>query len=268
MEFNSRMKQELTIEEIKKISLEILINVSNFCDTHNIEYYLSCGTLLGAIRHKGFIPWDDDVDIMMPRPDYNRFLNEYNDSNYRLIKPSEGRYYYAKVADNNTIKVETRLDNKKYDYTGIDIDIFPLDGIINDKKEIENIRKKSKILETLLRLSNQPIFYRKNPIKCINRIIPRMLGSKNIVKLIERNAQTYSYENSDYVIRVRNTPNGFTGAMKKEIYYPPKKKEFEGHLFNVPNDYDKWLTTFYGNYMELPPLDKRKAHHNSKCYYR
>ncbi|MBQ0036985.1 MAG: LicD family protein [Firmicutes bacterium] len=262
------MKRELTLEEIKKISLDILIDVASFCEQNEITYYLACGTLLGAIRHKGYIPWDDDIDIMMPRPDYNKFLNLYKSTKYELLMPSEGRYYYAKVYDTNTIKVEPMIDYKKYDYLGIDIDIFPLDGIVNDKNEIERIHNKSKKLETLLRLSNQPIFYRKNPIKCINRIIPRMIGSKNLVKMIEKNAQTYSYEDSDYVIRVRNTPNGFTGALKKEVYNSPIKKEFEGHDFYVPRDYDKWLNTFYGDYMKLPPIEKQKAHHNSKCYYR
>lgn len=262
------MKQELTLEEIKKISLGILIDVTSFCEQNEITYYLACGTLLGAIRHKGYIPWDDDIDIMMPRSDYNKFLDLYKSNNYKLLKPSEGRYYYAKVYDVNTIKVEPMIDYKKYDYLGVDIDIFPLDGIVNDKNEIERIHDKSKKLETLLRLSNQPIFYRKNPIKCINRIVPRIIGSKNLVKMIEKNAQTYSYEDSDYVIRVRNTPNGFTGALKKEVYNPPIKKEFEGYEFYVPRDYDKWLSTFYGDYMKLPPLDKQKAHHNSKCYYK
>ena len=262
------MNKELTIQEIKDISLQILLDVAKFCDDNNIIYFLACGTLLGTIRHKGFIPWDDDIDIMMPRPDYERFNNEYKSNLYKVLKPEEGRYYYSKVYDLNTIKVEPMIDYKKYDYLGVDIDIFPLDGIINDNVIINKLHKKSKRLETLLRLSNQPIFYRKNPLKCINRIIPRIIGSKNIVKMIEKNAKTYKYEDSDYVVRMRNTPNGFTGALNKDIYFPSIKKEFEGHLFNVPNNYDMWLSTFYGNYMELPPIDKRKAHHNSKCYYK
>lgn len=253
-------------ETKKQISLEILIDIAEYCDKHNILYYLACGTLLGAIRHSGYIPWDDDIDIMMPRPDYNRFLNEY-DGKYKVLKPSEGIYYYAKVYDQNTIKYEKGLDYKKVKPIGIDIDIFPLDGIINDKEVIKKLMKKTKFLEIMLRLSNQPIFYRKNPLKAFNRIVPRIIGSKNIVKLIEKTAQTYPYENSDYVIRMRNTPNGFTGALEKEIYNPPIKKQFEGHLFNVPNDYDAWLTRFFGNYMELPPEEKRRIHYN-ECYYK
>lgn len=262
------MKNRLTNEEIKKIGLEILINVTDFCEKNSILYFLSCGTLLGCIRHKGFIPWDDDVDIMMPRPDYNKFLELYKDEKYGLLKPSDGRYYYAKVYDKNTIKIEKMIDYKKYDYLGVDIDIFPLDGIVNDQKEIDRIMNKSKKLELLLRLSNQPIFYRKNPIKCVNRILPRIIGSKNLVKMIEKNAQTYRYEDSDYVTRIRNTPNGFAGALLKDKYIPPIKKEFEGHMFNVPNDYDLWLTTFFGDYMSLPPEEKRNSHHNTECYYK
>lgn len=262
------MEKELTIEEIKKISLEILVDVANFCENNNITYFLSCGTLLGAVRHKEFIPWDDDIDIMMPRPDYNRFLDIYNSDNYKLLKPSDGRYYYSKVYDLNTIKIEKMIDYKKYDYLGIDIDIFPLDGIVNDEKIIKKLHKKSKILETLLRLSNQPIFYRKNPLKCINRLIPRIIGSKNIIKMIERNAQRFNYEDCEYLIRMRNTPNGFTGALSKKVYFPPIKMEFENHMFNVPNKSEEWLTRFYGDYMILPPQEKRKSHHNSKCYYK
>lgn len=257
---------KLNSEQIKRISLDILIDVARFCEENNITYYLACGTLLGAIRHQDFIPWDDDVDIMMPRPDYNKFLSEYNNDRYKLCKPEEGRYYYAKVYDNKTIKYEKGYDYKKYKPLGVDIDIFPLDGIVNNDEIVEKLYKKSGVLELLLRLSNQPIFYRKNPLKAINRIVPRIIGSKNLVRMIEKNAQTYKYEDSEYVIRMRNTPNGFTGALKKEVYNPAIKKKFAGHEFYVPRDYDAWLKRFFGDYMTLPPEEKRQAHHNNESY--
>lgn len=256
-------------DENKRISLDILIDVASFCEKSDIEYYLACGTLLGAVKYKGYIPWDDDIDIMMPRPSYNRFLSEYK-GKYKVLSPSFGIFYYAKVYDDSTIKIEAGKDYKKFKPIGIDIDVFPLDGIVNDEKVIHRLMNSSKKLETLLLLSNQPIFYRKNPIKAINRIIPRIIGSKSIVRLIEKNAQTYKYEDSEYVIRMRNTPNGFTGALNKNVYYPAKKKEFEGHLFNVPNDYDMWLKRFYGNnYMsQEPPIEIQKSHHKNECYWK
>lgn len=259
--------RKLSIDECKKISLDILIDLDKFCKDNNITYFLACGTLLGSIRHKGFIPWDDDIDVMMPRKDYNRFLNEYKNDNYRLLKPCEGKLYYAKLYDNRTIKYEPIYDYKKYKPIGVDIDIFPLDGIVNDKKIIEKLYKKECFLEMLLRLSNQPIFYRKNPIKAINRIIPRIIGSKNIVKMIEKNAQTYSYEESDYVVRMRRSTNGFTGALPKNVY-EVENGIFENNSFSIPKGYDEWLKAFYGDYMTLPSEEKRKPSHISECYYK
>ena len=256
--------EKLSLEECKKISLDILIDVADYCDRNNLTYYLSVGTLLGAIRHKGYIPWDDDIDIMMPRPDYKRFLENY-DGKYALLKPEVGMLYYSKAYDPTTVKYEADTDYKKYKPVGVDIDIFPLDGMVNDQEELNRIYKIDCFLEMLLRLSNQPIFLRKNPLKCINRIIPRFIGSKNLVKLIEKNAQRYDYDSSDYVVRMRWSPNGFAGLLPKEVY-EKDKAEFEGHMFTIPKQYDVWLRTFFGDdYMELPPEDKRVTH-EFECY--
>ena len=256
--------EKLTLQQCKEISLDILVDVARFCEENDITYYLSVGTLLGAIRHKGFIPWDDDIDIMMPRKDYQRLLDEYDHPVYKVYKPENGRFYYAKVYDSSTIKFEADVDYNKYQPIGVDIDVFPLDGIVNDQKIIDKLYKKECILETLLRLSNQPIFNRKNPIKAINRIIPRIIGSKNLVKMIERNAQTYDYDSSDYVIRMRWSPNGFTGALPKEVF-EKDYGEFEGHRFIIPKGYDQFLSAFFGDYMQIPPKDKQVTH-DFECY--
>jgi len=256
--------EKISLEEVRKISLDILIDVADFCEKNDIRYFLSVGTLLGAIRHKGFIPWDDDIDIMMPRPDYKRFIDSYENDRFKVFKPEVGRFYYAKVYDTKTAKYERDVDYDKYEAIGVDIDVFPLDGIVNDEEVIAKLYKKECMLETLLRLSNQPIFNRKNPIKAINRIIPRIIGSKNLVKMIERNAQTYDYDASDYVIRMRWSPNGFTGALPKSVF-EKDYGEFEGHTFRIPKGYDAFLTAFFGDYMSLPPEEKRVVH-DFECY--
>ncbi len=260
--------KKLSTDEIKKIALDILIDVDRFCIENNITYFLACGTLLGAIKYKGFIPWDDDIDIMMPRPDYERFLNLYKSDKYKVLSPSEGMYFYGKVYDTNTEVIENGNDYKKYSPIGIDIDVFPLDGIVNDEKIIKRKVKKSAFLETLLRLSNQPIFYRKNKLKAINRIIPRIIGSKNIVKLIENNAKEYKYVDSDYVIRYKDTPNGNSCAIEKDVF-KIIRKEFEGYMFNVPEGYNIWLSKFYRkDYLTYVPDVNQRRTHNRLTYFK
>lgn len=259
-------KRKLTIEEQQKISYSILCDVADFCEAHSIKYYLACGTLLGAIRHEGFIPWDDDVDIFMPRPDYNRFISEYNNKQYKVLTPSKGMFYYTKVFDPKTIKQERSIDYTKYEPIGIDIDIFPLDGMINDEEELKTILKKVERLEAFLRLSNQPIFYKKGIRKAFNRVFARIMGSKRIIKMIENISQKYDYNKSEYVCRIRNSANGFTGILHKKDFDEPILKRFEDREFYVPKNYDKLLTNFYGDYMKLPPEDRRHSSHNGICY--
>lgn len=254
----------LTLDECKKISLDILIDIADYCEKNNLRYFLSVGTLLGAIRHKGYIPWDDDIDIMMPRPDYKKLIENY-DGKYAILKPSTGMLYYAKAYDKDTIKYEPGTDYKKYKPIGVDIDIFPLDGMVNDKQILDKLYKRDCFLEALLRLSNQPILAKKNPVKIAYRILARIIGSKNLVKMIEANAQTYDYDSSDYVVRMRYSPNGFTGALKKEVY-EKDYGEFEGHRFVIPKGYDTFLKAFFGEgYMSLPKPEDRVTH-EFECY--
>ena len=251
------------MKRLQGVQLELLDELLRGCRANDIPFYLAAGSCIGAIRHQGFIPWDDDIDIMMPRPDYIRLLKEY-DGKYKILKPEAGLLYYAKAYDPTTIKYEADTDYRKNKAIGVDIDIFPLDGIVNDQEVIDKLYKKECFLEMLLRLSNQPIFLRKNPLKAINRIVPRIIGSKNIVKMIEKNAMTYDYDTSDYVIRMRWSPNGFTGALPKSVF-EKSTAMFEGHEFCIPAGYDEFLTAFFGDYMRIPDEDERVTH-KFKCY--
>lgn len=257
---------KLTLKQRQQVSLEIMKNVHNFCNENKIRYYIISGTLLGSIRHKGFIPWDDDIDIMMPRPDYERFLNIYKDDRYKVLKPQEGMYSYAKVYDTKTIKYEDDKDYNNKKALGIDIDIFVLDGIVNDEKVLNKIYKKEIALEKLIILANQTIM-KKGLLKSINRIIPRIIGSKNLVKMREKNASQFNYEDCEYVVRMRYCTKGFTGIMKKEDYEPPVLVVFEDTEFYAPKNYDLWLKNFYGDYMKMPPKEKQVAH-EANCYWR
>lgn len=260
------MHNKLTLKEIQKISFDILIDVARYCDENNITYYLSCGTLLGCIKYEGFIPWDDDVDIMMPRTDYEKFIATYK-GKYTLLDPSEGMFFYAKVYDKKTIEYEKDIDYKKNSPIGVSLDIFPLDGIVSDKKVLDKQNRISGFLQSLFRLSNQPVFYKNSILRVFNRIIARLIGSKNIYKTLNRVSKKYNYDKCDYVIRYKDTSNGVNKPLHKEIYRIERKK-FEGIEFNVPSGYDIWLKSFYGdNYVAYTPDIKDRKSHNKDVYY-
>ena len=136
--------KEMTLQEVQKVSLDILKDVHDFCESHNIKYSLAYGTLLGAVRHKGFIPWDDDVDIIIPRPDYERFCREYYSSHgYKLYCPEDPANYmvFARVCDNEHTLVKTNHPWAS-EQTGVWIDIFPFEGLPSDEGDFLNLVKR------------------------------------------------------------------------------------------------------------------------------
>ena len=147
------MKKITDIHELRSIQMGILDEVHRFCEAHGLRYFLSSGTLIGAVRHKGYIPWDDDIDIYMPREDYETFLNTYHDEKgiYRAINPaSESHYYYtfAKVVDQRTHMVERETEGYEI---GVYMDIFPVDFVTEDLKERERIFRQKKLLYKIRR---------------------------------------------------------------------------------------------------------------------
>lgn len=150
--------RELTVEEHKKIALDILIEIAKFCDENKISYYLAYGTLVGAVRHKGFIPWDDDIDIQMPRNDYEKFVRRFNAGHKHLqvVSPTDNaaKHTFAKVIDTRTVKVENGINYKDNEYLGIDVDVFPLDGQPDDEKEYKKYYKKKHDLYQLYYTTN------------------------------------------------------------------------------------------------------------------
>ena len=147
-------KKEISLEEQRDIQKELLKELKEICDNNNIIYFLGGGTLLGAIRHKGYIPWDDDVDVMMPRKDYEILLEIFDDNckeNHKILTyiNTEDYYYsFAKIVDTNTILHEGKLRTIKE--MGIYIDIFPIDFLPDDKKKTEKIFKKYKLLYKII----------------------------------------------------------------------------------------------------------------------
>ena len=270
--------KKITLEEQKKIELDILKYTKKICDKNNLRYYLAGGTLLGAIRHKGFIPWDDDIDILMPRPDYEKFSEIMKNENnrYLLLTPEQDDYYYLfnKLVDKNTILNEYWTNPIKN--MGVYIDIFPLDGFPDDEKEY-NIYA-DKLLKEYNDLTNSRIdgykmaIYRwKRVVKCIikyplyfaKKIIP---WKKRQLNLID-NMKKYKYEDSKNVAFILSAYKK-KEILNKKIYDDIILVQFEDEKFNAPSGYDDYLKALYGNYMELPPIEKRKTHHFFDAYWK
>lgn len=261
--------KKLALNEIKKIELGILDVFSEFCNQYNLRYYLVYGTLLGAIRHKGFIPWDDDIDVIMPKKDYDKLQelllqqNNFFTPNIELKTPkSKGyQYQFCKVVDNTTVVKELSM-NKRYK-TSIWIDIFVLDKIT------ENFREQKKFLQRLLKMRKH-YFYtieRKYNGNHINKKI-KFYFYKAILKpfyfilnqrqRIIRYAAKYSNSDSNSWFFSLNGDANKTIISTEDLQQT--EVDFEGKKYKSFKNYDKLLSQLYGDYMQLPPVAQRITH--------
>ena len=148
--------KSVNVNELREIQLSILDSVAEFCEKNNIKYFLAYGTLIGAVRHKGYIPWDDDIDIIMPRTDYEKFINDFNNfsNDYKVYTVNNTEWFpfpYAKVSYENSI-IKELSDNMKNHNIGINIDLFPIDGVPKDEKLIKKHLRRLQWLQNLLKL--------------------------------------------------------------------------------------------------------------------
>lgn len=271
--------RELTLKEIQAISLEILNDVHMFCQANSIRYTLAFGTLLGAVRHKGFIPWDDDVDVMMPRPDYERFCNSYRSSSFVLMCIQNDRDYllpYAHVCDMKKTIVKT-TDYWTTKECGIKIDIFPIDNVSDDVSEFEKQWMKCrKTWDSLRRhrsaINLQPskglslgknikIFIKKAIL--VNGCMTRLIAIKN--DKIARRYQFGTTMHWGHLSHVNGTDKSYN---RMEDISGFSLVDFEGYKFFILNGYDNVLRCSYGDYMQLPPIEERRPHHGFLTYYR
>ena len=265
--------KELTLQEIQNAELEIMIRIDQICREQGIEYYLQYGTLIGAIRNKGFIPWDDDLDIMMPRAEYERFL-EYFRKNAEKLKPLELMHHSV---NKKYIYPIARISDSRYivDYAdaidyglGIFVDIYPYDGCGNTFEEAEEFVESLEDDRRLVRLAGidhfvpSPIGKFRSLIKRLSFYLFKVVGPHYFVNRLDKKSSSKRYE--DYPI-VGCTVWTYT-PIKKEWMQTPTEAEFEGHSFYIPNGYDEILKRVYGDYMTPPPEEKRYAHHSYTAY--
>ena len=264
--------KELSLQEIKQHELEILKVFHTFCVKNNIRYFISHGTLLGAIRYKGFIPWDDDLDVLVPREDYDRLLTIFKDTErYQLIAFEKNPNYafpYAKLCDMSTRKIEGGYNS--YVALGLDIDVFPLDHWDDnlEKAKQESKHQKQNMFRLVLSKLQKPDSHHpfKRFAKGILMVFCKMRGSAYYIEKIIRGANKPEQKNSRYMGGKAWNVYGERDILPAEVFAEAIELEFESEKFFAPVGYDTFLSSLYGDYLPEPPVEKRKTHHSFKAY--
>ena len=262
-------------EELKSVQLEILDVLDSFCREHGLRYSLSNGTLIGAVRHGGFIPWDDDIDVTMPRADYERLLKEFPEvwnGHYRLGAPERTPgwdRFYAKLYDDRTVMEENRRDAVE---TGINVDIFPADAVPEDESQWNAWLRRRLRLHRLFELKDRklssPRAWWKTALLVPVKLVLLPVGKKRLCRLAEEEAKRWNSTASGK--KLCSLVNGYhlTQPYKAEIFDSLEEISFEGHRCLRFLNFDEYLRAGYGNYMKMPPENRRVSHHCFTAYYK
>lgn len=272
--------KEMSVEDIQSVSLEILRDIHQFCVDHEIKYTLQGGTLLGAVRHKGFIPWDDDVDIAMPRPDYERFIHSYQSKKgYKVFSRELSEYKqnvyiaYARVCDIERTFVDDRLSFWTDVKTGLWVDVFPLDGdsesIRDSIRRLKRMKKYWKVgvrkRVALRPLSSAVGWYKKSRL-FLKKAISKVTSFSAIDKHIEL-CKAIPFGSTSYYCNLAFMSYGIRERHRIAVLKERRLVPFEGEFFYIMNGFDEALRDKYGDYMKLPPMEKRIRAHSSNKYY-
>lgn len=263
--------RKITREELITCELSILKEIDAFCTLKGIQYYLSGGTLLGAVRHQGFIPWDDDIDLMMPRKDYDCFIAEFSSPYYAIYAlktvPS-CRFPFAKVYDVRT-SVKEGAKRGTIDF-GVFVDVFPLDVAPQSEKEITRQVRRSCFFQQLLKVKLSKLgrhwSFHRNVMMLPLKILLAPISTNALARKIDAIAQSSNH--------LETTKMGCMvwGYQEREIlssdcFSSSIPLHFENLVFPAPSGYHEYLSSLYGNYMELPPKEKRISKHDFDAYW-
>lgn len=260
------MRQVTELKEIQALALEILKPVQSFCTEEKIPYFLAYGTLLGAIRHKGFIPWDDDIDLWMKRDDFNRFCTKFPEwgekhSLYVNSVRTTEKYnrVHAQVCLQNTRLVANDRNNPFRE--GYFIDIFPLDGTPNNKLLRWLHMTRLQTLKNVVTLAAYDS--KKDNITAQIAKLFRNVDTVSVLNRYERIAEEYSCKKSKYLqMMAPGKKRGRNILISAEYFTDVKEVIFGDTTALAPVGYDAALHGIYGDYMMLPPEEARKPHHD------
>lgn len=265
----------LTLKETQQVYLELLEEFDKVCMEHGLRYDLCGGSMLGAVRHGGYIPWDNDIDLSMPRPDYERML-ELKQSGILglpkhrdLVSERDETFprHFARFIRHDVKRVSEMAEDWDCPYIGIDI--FPLDGIPADEKRFAKQVKKIRRLRRLLLTSVEKKGTSRRGkaaamVKNLYRPILRLVGCFRFAHMLDKECQRVDYETAEYV-GIISGMYGLKERWRKADMLPQQSFDFEG--LQVPGfaNYDIYLTNLYGDYMKLPPEEQRIPHCDEAC---
>lgn len=253
--------KELTLDEKRIIQLDMLTEFDAFCRQNQLRYSIAYGSLIGAVRHQGFIPWDDDLDLMMPKPDMEIIKQHFR---------SDNMFYCDIDVDKNYVYAFPRLIHKhtfskvgnNYKDFGVNIDLYPVLGLPDDKGRIDKFFKKgNKILNGRLFLMRISSFMRSHSIPFATIFLP------SLVKNYRNYLYQFPFDNCKYYF-------SYGGGLhwRNVLDFDPFEKMvevcFEGEKYKAIAEYDKFLTHFYGDYMTPPPVEKRVPYHGGNYYWK
>lgn len=260
-------KRILSLKEVQDIELDILEYVHNICIKNDIKYFVDFGTLLGAVRHKGFIPWDDDLDISLARDEYEKLysvLEKENHPHYKIISYKNCKEYpfpYFRVFDNRTY----RDHNLRYKnlQLGTCIDVFPYDGYVEkteDKNNIIDLNRKRKLsVYNFTGIKNKNYFLKNIP-RFLGLLLYKTTKVSDWNKKIDEKSKKVNLKNSEYCCCSVIHEFKKDATLKTEWLYDLTDVEINGKIFKAPSHYKEFLTYEFGDtYMQLPPEDQRHA---------
>lgn len=259
-----------TLRELQIAELDGLNYFDDFCRSHGLTYYLCGGCLIGSIRNKGFVPWDDDIDVLMPRPDYEQFLRLYKEENtserFVLLDADKDNTYgniFAVIADTDHTLVKEYQKDMAMPH-GIPLDIFPIDGLANGK-----LARYMQYIWTMIYSLFRSGIVPKNQgglLSFGSKVLLGIFKGKNIRykiwKFAEERMSRYSFETSENVAELCAGFYFMKKVYPRSIYDGICEVEFEGRKYLAMKNYDDYLKIPFGNYMDLPPEEKRVAHHD------
>jgi len=265
---NGKELSPISFDGIKTILLDIMTDLDRFCRENNLRYSLAYGSLIGAVRHKGFIPWDDDMDILMPRADYQVLLEKYNHPFYVVQCQEKDCHYplnYAKLCDTRTISVD-QFGNE----FPIAVDIFILDGLSDSldiaKRRVKSIKRKFRIWSSQIFTRhlhiNEEYGLKKNLLIVASKLVHPLISERRLVKRILEFKQKYTVDDSTYCA----TLTGACTMYESEKMLKYKEAPFEDKSFMIFENYDHHLRIMFGDYMTLPP-ESARYNHGSIAYW-